>query len=129
MDDAPSAADRPASQRLLLVEDEFLIRLMLAEALTEEGYEVVEAADADEAMAAFTAGGPWGALLTDVQLPGPIDGHELASRLRARVPGLPILYMTGRPEPLGPERSREVVVGKPFSPSEICRVLSGLLRD
>ena len=118
--------------RLLVVEDEFLIRLMLSEALLDAGYEVLEAADADEALRQIelAAGRPPRALLTDVQLPGPVNGHELASRIRARLPALPVIFMTGRPEPLGaPASRRDVVIAKPYLPSEVCAAVERLLSE
>ena len=121
-----------AATRLLVVEDEFLIRLMLSEALLDAGYEVLEAADADEALLrlAEAADSPPRVLLTDVQLPGPVDGHELASRIRARLPQLPVIFMTGRPEPLGAHASRrDVVIAKPYLPSEVCAAVERLLAE
>ena len=117
-----------AGGRLLLVEDEFLIRLMLSEALLDDGYEVVEASDADEAIGRLADDdAPFRALLTDVQLPGPVNGYELAHRVRARVPGIPVIFMTGRPEPLGESFRRDVVIAKPYLPSEVCAAVARLL--
>ncbi len=118
--------------RLLLVEDEFLIRLTLSEALSDAGYEVLEAADADEAlrqMSGRAAGAAVKLLLTDVQLPGPIDGHALAARAREQAPDLPVIFMTGRPDPghaglLG----RDVFIAKPYLPSEVCAAVDRILR-
>ncbi len=125
----PPADGAAPGARLLLVEDEFLIRLMLSEALLDAGYDVADAGDADEAMAALDAGGaPFRALLTDVQLAGPVDGYALAERVRARLPGIPVIFMTGRPEPLGEGASRrDLVIGKPFLPSEVAAAVARLL--
>ena len=117
------------AERLLLVEDEFLIRLTLSEALLDAGYEVVEAADADEALSAVETAPPIRLLLTDVQLPGPIDGHTLAARLREQWPDLPVIFMTGRPDAASTARNaRDRVIAKPYLPSEICAVVDDILK-
>ncbi len=120
--------DGREAARLLLVEDEFLIRLTLTEALGEDGYEVVDVADADAALACLDDAGPFSMLLTDVQLPGSINGHELAGRVRERYPEMPVIFMTGRPEP-GPGGlgRRDLIVAKPYLPSELCAAVGRLL--
>ena len=116
--------------RILLVEDEFLIRLLLCETLLEEGFAVTEASDGAEAVVALEANGGFDLLLTDVHMPGQLDGMAVAQHARARQPGLPVIFATGRPEVLrafGPLGDREVVLSKPFSPSEAVRVVERLL--
>ena len=124
-----SGSIEPPPTRLLLVEDEFLIRLTLSEALTDAGYDVAEAADADEALRLVDVPNlPVGLLLTDIQLPGPLDGHALAARIRDRLPGLPGIFMTGRPAPPGAGRPRRaVVLAKPYLPSEVCAAVGKML--
>lgn len=116
--------------RLLLVEDEFLIRMMLSESLMDAGYEVLEAADADEAMAQLErdAGGI-AVMLTDIQLPGTVDGNELARRVRETHPHLPVIFMTGRPDPdaRAAAHRRDVFISKPYLPSDVCAAVARLL--
>jgi CheY-like chemotaxis protein len=64
-------AERPTN---LLVEDEVLIRMMLADELRGRGFNVLEAQNADEALTLLQSGVPVGLVLTDVQLPGSLDG-------------------------------------------------------
>ena len=115
--------------RVLLVEDEFLIRLTLVDALAEEGFEVVEAESGDEALAIM--GGPtaFSLLVTDVQLPGTLNGIALADAARLREPNLPVLFMTGRPDLVGRAAAtpHEAVVSKPYAPSDICEAARRLL--
>ena len=117
--------------RLLLVEDEFLIRLTLSESLLDAGYEVIDVADADEALSRLEehAALPLRALLTDVQLPGPIDGHALAARLREAQPDLPVIFMTGRPDHGSAAGSvkRDLFIAKPYLPSEVVAAVGRLL--
>ena len=115
--------------RILVVEDEYLIRLTLVEALSDEGYDVVEAESGDVALPILEADPTIGLLLTDIQLPGTLDGRRLADRVRERRPGLPILFMTGRPDPTAEAgaRSNERYIAKPYTLADICRAVSGLM--
>ena len=90
----PEPADPARSPvRVLVVEDEEVIRGLVDQVLRAEGYEVALAGDGDEAIA--VAGRmPVDILLTDLTMPG-IGGQELADRLRERTPGLKVLFMSG----------------------------------
>ncbi len=116
---------------ILLVEDEFLIRLIVAEELAESGFEVYEAESGDQAAALITeAPARFGLLVTDIHMPGNLDGIELARLMRARYPDIPIIYMTGRPgvlNALGPLGTNDALVAKPFTPSELLAVVQRLL--
>jgi DNA-binding response OmpR family regulator len=82
---------------VLLVEDEELVRDLVKTFLEHGGYQVVVAGDADAALRAIDAHADTVRLVvSDVRLPG-IDGFRLAEQLRAKVPGLKFLYMSGHP--------------------------------
>ena len=83
-----------AALRVLLVEDEGLIRLMTTEALQEEGFDVVEAWNGDEAIRLLDGPNGFDVLLTDVQMPG-ADGVDVAEHARRRYPAIPILVVSG----------------------------------
>ncbi len=108
--------------RVLIVEDEFLIRLTLVEALTDEGFECVEAESGDAALRLIEAGGTFDLLLTDVQLPGTLDGTALVRAARALTPDLPVIFMTGRPDAgsRSAASDRDLFIEKPYLPSEVC---------
>ncbi len=108
--------------RILVVEDEFLIRLTLVEALTDEGFDCVEAESGDAAIRLIEAGATFDLLLTDVQLPGTLDGTALVRAARALTPDLPVIFMTGRPDVgAGSAASdRDLFIAKPYLPSDIC---------
>ena len=92
----PSGEPRPGAAsrgRILLVDDEPLVRMGTAEMLRDEGYEVDEADDADAAQA-LVGQAPYDCVITDYLMPG-LNGVELARRLRAGRPGLPILLLSG----------------------------------
>ncbi|MDH5540768.1 MAG: EAL domain-containing protein, partial [Rhizobacter sp.] len=82
--------------RVLIVDDDAVTRMMASEALTDAGFEVVEAASAEEGLALF-ATSEFDLVLLDLMLPG-IDGHEACLRLRLLSAGrnVPILVLTGR---------------------------------
>jgi CheY-like chemotaxis protein len=121
----------PNGHRILIVEDEFLIRLTLSEVLADEGYDVLEAESGDDALRLLEGDSTISVLLTDIQLPGSIDGRELVSRIRASQPDLPVIFMTGRPDAMlgQPTGQRDMYVAKPYLPSEICTAVRRMLGD
>jgi DNA-binding NtrC family response regulator len=84
---------------VLLVEDEPLIRLFIAELLEEAGFRVVEAANAMEALMILEAGLRVNVLLTDVDMPVGCNGFELAHKVHGTWPEAEILIMSGRQWP------------------------------
>jgi len=112
-----------AAVRVLLVEDENLIRLVTSEILQDEGFEVVEAWDGDEAARLLDGPDSFDILFTDVQMPGTLDGVEVAIYARQRHPGIPVLVVSGyaarlmsRLRGLDPAA---VFIGKPYRLEEI----------
>jgi len=84
--------------RVLLAEDEALVRFAMAEELREIGWEVIEMGTADAAIAAIDAGLRFDLLITDINMPGGTDGIDLARIARDAIPGLRIAIMSGRPQ-------------------------------
>ncbi len=82
---------------MLLVDDEDLVRAVLAASLVEEGYRVVEARDADEALRALAQDEAIDLLITDLSMPG-LDGAALIAALRPARPNLPVILLTGNAE-------------------------------
>ncbi len=114
--------------RILVVEDELLIRLTLVEALTDEGFDVVEADSGDAALPLFESDPSIGILLTDIQLPGALDGTRLAQRVRQTRPDIPVLFMTGRPDPTAEANASplDAFIAKPYTLTEICTAVRRL---
>ena len=108
-------------RRVLLVEDEFLVRLTLAEALADEGFDVLEAVSGDEALPLIETDDRIVLLLTDIQLPGKLNGLNLVRLARRLRPDLPVIYMTGRPDTMAglTVAERDVFIAKPYVPSEV----------
>ncbi len=116
--------------RILLVEDDFLIRLLLSEALAEAGYDVLEAESGDEAAELIDSQAEFDLLVTDIQMPGSTDGIALAGLIRTRHPGIPVVYMTGRPDVMrgaGRLGEREAFIRKPYGPAEVLSTVQRLL--
>ncbi len=106
---------------VLIVEDEFLIRMTLSEALMDEGFTVVEAETADSALPLLQNSSEIDLLVTDIQLPGTLDGYGLVKAIRKEKPELPVIFMTGRPDESSMTRSKlDVFIAKPYTLEEIC---------
>jgi len=86
---------RLRNERVLLIDDEPVLRMLIREALQDHGLEVLEAEDATSGLALYDSAGPIGLVVTDIGLPGGISGIEVARTLRARSPQQPILFITG----------------------------------
>jgi len=82
-------------ETVLVVEDDALVRTALAETLRDLRYRVVEATDADAALAMLDSGTRVAAVLTDLTMPGSMDGLGLAAATRARLPAVPVILISG----------------------------------
>ncbi len=82
---------------ILLVEDEPLQRELMAESLSAAGYDVTATCTGDEAAILLADRDRFDALLTDITIPGSIDGIGLAEHAREVHPNLPVLFVSGRP--------------------------------
>jgi CheY-like chemotaxis protein len=113
---------------VLIVEDEFLIRMNAVEIIEDAGFEVVEAASADEAIAILEGGLDITVVFTDIQMPGSVDGLKLAAAVRDR--GLPIkIVATSGQVKLSPSDLPEGgrFLPKPYSSAEIMKTLRELV--
>lgn len=108
-----------ARKTVLVVEDEPMMLEMVLMILRDENYEVVSTDKPQAAVALVESGLVPDLLITDVVMPG-LSGVELAARIRAQAPELPVLYSTGFCETLFGDRSeleaRSAYVEKPFTP-------------
>src|SRR3954469_21257209 len=85
--------------RVLIVEDEPLIRLILAEELTDAGFDVCQAENGDEAAALIAKDkAAFGLLITDIHMPGGHNGVAVARLMRRQNPLVPVIYTSGRPD-------------------------------
>jgi two-component system, response regulator PdtaR len=82
-------------QTILVVEDEALVRMAIADGLRAAGYRVIEAGNAHEALTLLENAGEVWCVLTDVRMPGSIDGVALAKLVRTKYPKVKILLTSG----------------------------------
>jgi CheY-like chemotaxis protein len=81
---------------VLVVEDEMLLRMRAVDMVEDAGYTSVEAVDADEAVAILESRSDIALLLTDIQMPGSMDGLKLAHLVHARWPPIKIILVSGQ---------------------------------
>jgi DNA-binding response OmpR family regulator len=119
-----------SQKRLLLVEDEPDLRLMLADSFSDAGFKVLEAEDADRAVRILERLPGIDLLVTDLDIPGRCDGNGVAISAKAIHFDLPVIYISGSPERLtnavGP---RDAFFLKPFRHSEIIALARRILSD
>jgi CheY-like chemotaxis protein len=106
------------SPTIILVEDDTIIRLSVADALRSAGYTVIEAASGMEAIRILAVASAIDALVTDVSVPPGPDGVELASRFRAKKRNLPVVFATASNRPTNP-KACDAWVQKPYDPNEV----------
>jgi CheY-like chemotaxis protein len=112
---------------VLIVEDELLLRMNAVGMIEAAGFEVVEAANADEAIEILEARRDIGVVFTDIQMPGSMDGLKLVRAVRGRWPPIKIVTTSGH---VGvaqtdlPEGGR--FLPKPYSPGQVMDVLREL---
>ena len=111
-------AEEPQTVSILVVEDEVLIRLYVTDSLRRVGFRVFEAAQADEALLVLRAN-KIDVLVTDIRMPGSIDGVKLAALTRARWPEMKIIIASSHyPHATSPAVFDEFV-GKPYDPEKL----------
>jgi two-component system, cell cycle sensor histidine kinase and response regulator CckA len=128
---APPAFPTRGSETILLVEDEANVRKLAKMALETLGYGVLEAGGGTHAAhLAETHAGPIHLLLTDVVMPT-MGGRDLVDTLRARYPGLRVLYMSGYTDDAvvryGVTQSTDAFLQKPFTPLGLARKVRAVL--
>jgi two-component system cell cycle sensor histidine kinase/response regulator CckA len=125
-----AAAGTPAGMTVLVVEDEPAVRAVVVRSLERGGFRVLQASDAAVALQVADREGRPDLVLTDLMMPG-IGGAELARRLKARWPGLPVLFMSGYSEEdlrrQGLVDPEGVIIQKPFKPDTLVSSVNAAL--
>ena len=111
---------------VLVVEDEVLIRMMAAEILRDEGFTVLEAANAVEALVLFSSELRLDVVLTDVNMPGELDGVKLTHIVKEAKPDLPVALLSGHFDPSG-EHAADGFLRKPYSNAELLALVRELI--
>jgi two-component system cell cycle sensor histidine kinase/response regulator CckA len=126
---APMVTVAPAP-RVLVVDDEELVRTFAGRVLRDGGYEVVEASDGDEVLQLVEQQRPFDLFVIDLVMPG-MSGDELARQLRRREPDTKVLYFTGYSDRLFQEKSElwenEAFLEKPVTIKGLREAVSLLL--
>lgn len=87
-----------AGETVLVVDDEPTVRMLVGDTLGELGYQAIEAADAASGLKVLQSDVQIDLLITDVGLPGGMDGKQLADAARVKRPDLKVLFITGYAE-------------------------------
>jgi two-component system, response regulator PdtaR len=109
---------------VLVVEDEILVGIAICEDLAAEGYEVLTADNADQAIEILESRNDITTIFTDIEMPGSMNGLKLAAAVRDRWPPVNIVITTGKarpPDDQMPTNSR--FVGKPYQKAEVLGAL------
>jgi PAS domain S-box-containing protein len=129
--DDPYVAKAPNSERILVVEDEQLLRELVAETLIREGYEVLQAADGEEGIRIGLAERPE-LLIADIVMPK-CGGVDVSRELLAHDPSLAVIFMSGYPDDQLLEQGeldpRVTPLRKPFTPDQLLSLIRATLDE
>jgi signal transduction histidine kinase/CheY-like chemotaxis protein/PAS domain-containing protein len=120
-------------ETVLIVDDEPTVRIMVTEVLEDLGYQAIEAADGRGGLQILNSAVKIDLLITDVGLPGGMNGRQMADAARVRRPTLNVLFITGYAESSvfenGPAHDGMHVLTKPFSVDSLARRVRGLIEQ
>ena len=117
----------PRPPVVLVVEDDFLLRMDAVDIVRNAGFEAIEAANADQAIAIIEADPDIHIVFTDVQMPGIMDGLRLARFIRDRWPPIKIVATSGRLRVAQEDLPKgSIFVPKPYTPEQIIRTFRQL---
>jgi CheY-like chemotaxis protein len=117
---------------VLVVEDQSFVRMVVVDMLEDEGLNVREAGTPDEALRIGKDMPSCSLLVTDIDLESPdMDGFGVAEALRRRVPGMPAVFVSGRPWLLQKRalEAYERALAKPFTQAELVDAVRALMRS
>jgi two-component system, response regulator PdtaR len=111
--------------KILLVEDEPLISMDLDYSLQQAGHAVVAVSNADRAIDVLESQS-FDLIVTDIDMPGSMDGLKLAAAVRHRWPPVKILVMSGKHRPRTADMPRQArFISKPFSETQLLKAIGG----
>ena len=109
--------------KILLVEDEMLVRELAFEDLTDAGHDVTTAGSGDEALTILRGDKGFDVLFSDIRMPGEIDGWQLAEEARELIPALKIIFATGLNDDSGWKRPEDRLLAKPYRKDDLLKAL------
>lgn len=110
--------------RVLVVEDEPLVRMAVEEDLIEVGYVVTAVGSGDAAYALLEKGEIFDVMVTDIRMPGSLDGWELAKRARQLFPTLGVIYASGYPGTMDDPLPGSFFLKKPYRLAELTNAVN-----
>ena len=132
-DDVSGASSAGNGEAVLVIDDEPLVRMLVVDVLAEAGYAVLEADDGPSGLRHLQSSARIDLLVTDVGLPGGLNGRQVADAARELRPDLKVLFITGYVENAVLNHGHLVpgmsVVTKPFAVEELGRRVSAILAD
>ena len=124
----PTSTGSTEVPKVLVVEDEMVLRMRAADIVEDAGFTAVEAVNADEAMAILESRSDIAVLFTDIQMPGSMDGLKLAHAVHSRWPDIKILLVSGQLKPSEAERPADSrFFGKPLGVEQMIAELQSMV--
>jgi CheY-like chemotaxis protein len=111
--------------QILIVEDEPLVRMVARATLEDAGFDPVEAATADEALRLLAGAHDFAAVVSDIEMPGEMNGLELAWAIRAQWPKIGVVLTSGRKLPRPVDMPLKVrFMAKPYHPAHLVQIVT-----
>ena len=123
--ESSAGEDKIPGKRILLVDDEGLVRELIGRLLSKDEHTVVQANNGVEALSLFTRG-QFDLVMTDFEIPF-MKGNELAARIKQLAPCQPILMITGHGKRRGPNNPVDAVLNKPVDLDQLRTAMAKLL--
>jgi DNA-binding response OmpR family regulator len=130
--DPTAPTERPPTHTILVVEADIRLRTAVAEYLRQCGFRVLQAGDADEALALLDAAAPIHVLFADVAITGSLDGFGLARRVREILPAVRVILSTGTARTARDAAAlceEQRLLPKPYNHEELARRIRMLLAE
>jgi CheY-like chemotaxis protein len=115
-----------AKATVLVVEDDVLTRMAASEELRDHGYSVIEAANADEALSVLNGPTRIDLVVTDMRMPGTLDGAALAHHIRTQLPFMKVVMISGQTPAPDVRRMLDGYLPKPVAPADLASYLQAL---
>jgi two-component sensor histidine kinase/DNA-binding response OmpR family regulator len=122
------STDLPEVPKVLIVEDEMMLRMRAVDIVEDAGFSPVQAVNADQALSILESRSDISLLFTDIQMPGSMDGLKLAHAVHERWPGIKIILVSGQVNPSDAERPADSrFFGKPLSDGQMIAELQAMV--
>jgi two-component system, response regulator PdtaR len=123
----PNLSPATEPPRVMIVEDDGIVRFPIAEALRAVGLEVIEASNADEAWSYLLSGQIIDLIFSDIQMPGSMDGLELTRRVQERFGRIIVVLTSGRRSQRSTNHPH--FLAKPYRLGDVTALITNLLRE